>query len=246
VSDTDPNLLHSWIQTAWSKILGGRGAGDAARLARDELLVRYHEIVYQYFMVRMRDPHAAQELYSNFALRLLESDSLIKRADPERGRFRHYLRRALHNMMVDYYRRQHAGRKVQALMLDPEADDVAAPDDDFSGLWRQELLNQAWKALEEHDRTSGQHNYVVLRHQSDHPELKAPQIAEQVAEKLGKPITSEAVRQALHRARERFALLLLQEVERSLGDPTAEELERELIDLKLLPYCQKALDKRAK
>ena len=25
MSSTDPNLLHSWVQTAWSKILLGRG-----------------------------------------------------------------------------------------------------------------------------------------------------------------------------------------------------------------------------
>jgi RNA polymerase sigma-70 factor (ECF subfamily) len=245
VSDIEPRLLHSWVQTAWSKVLLGRGEGDDARRARAELLVRYHEVVYHYLTARLRDPHAAQELYSNFALRLLESDGLIKWADPQRGRFRHYLRRAIRNLVIDHFRRQGAGPRMQPLALDPQGDDDVESDLDFSPLWRQELLNQAWKALEEHDRRTGQGHYLVLRYQSDHPELKAPQIAERLGEKLGKSMTAEGVRQALHRARERYAALLLEEVERSLEDPTTEELERELISLELLPYCKKALEKRS-
>ena len=114
----------------------------------------------------------------------------------------------------------------------------------FSPLWSQELLNQAWKALEEHDRRSGQIHYAVLRYQSDHPEQRAPQIAQQLGPKLGREMTPESVRQTLHRAREKYAELLLEEVERSLGTPSVEELEAELIDLQLLSFCQKALDKR--
>ena len=52
------------------------------------------------------------------------------------------------------------------------------------------------------------------------------------------------VRQTLHRARERFADLLLDEVIQSLDHPDAERLEQELIDLALLEYCRPALERR--
>jgi RNA polymerase sigma factor (sigma-70 family) len=234
------NLLHTWVKTAWSKILLGRGEGDAAQEARSELLVRYHEVVLRYFLAKLRDEQAARELYSNFALRLLESDALIKSADPRRGPFRHYLKRALHNMVRDHFRRLRGARGVT---LDDDLPDDA-PDDDFRREWPQELLNQAWKALEEHDRAAQSHHYTVLRCQSDHPDLKPSELADLLSAKLGKPMAPEAIRKALQRARERFAQLLLAEVERSLGNPTLDELEQELIDLQLLAICKKALSER--
>jgi RNA polymerase sigma-70 factor (ECF subfamily) len=239
-------LLHSWATTTWPKILQGRGAGDEAAAARNQLLIRYHEAVYHYFLKKLRDPHAAQELYSNFALRLIESDSLIKRADPGRGRFRNYLKTALHNMVMDYHRRKKRDGKVQPLHLDPGEHDVPTDDegDSFKPIFAQELLNQAWKVLREHEKATGQLHYSVLRFQADHPEVRAPVMAEQLSESLGKPLSPDAVRQALHRAREKFATLLLEEVERSLQNPSLEELEEELIDLQLLIYCKRALDKR--
>ena len=57
-------------------------------------------------------------------------------------------------------------------------------------------------------------------------------------------MTALGVRQMLHRARERFADLLVEEVAQTLGDPTDERLEEELIDLELYEYCRVALRRR--
>jgi RNA polymerase sigma factor (sigma-70 family) len=244
----DQSLLHSWVKTAWSKILPGRGSGDAAQQARSELLIRYHEAVYHYFLQRLRDPHVAQELYSNFALRLIETDALIKRADPQRGRFRNYLKTALHNMIIDNYRRARRGPQVGRLVDDEGGNidvvDYHGADAAFDPIWRQELLNQAWKALEENEKSGGQPHYTVLRFQSDHPGLKGPDLAVKLGEKLGKETSHENARQLLHRARKKFAALLLEEVERSLEAPTLDDLERELIDMQLLEICKEALARR--
>jgi hypothetical protein len=51
------------------------------------------------------------------------------------------------------------------------------------------------------------------------------------------------VRQTLHRAREKFAALLLEETARSLGTSERGRLQDELADLNLLKYCQPVLDK---
>jgi RNA polymerase sigma-70 factor (ECF subfamily) len=246
--EQENQLLLSWISTTWPKVLQGRGQEDGAAKARAELLVRYHEAVYHYFLQQLRDPHVAQELYSNFALRLIETDQIIKRADPKLGRFRNYLKTILHHMVIDYYRSR-GRKKEQPLPLDVSIPDVIAqesgdPDTDFPPIWRQELLNQAWKGLEEQEKKSGHLYYTALRYQSDHADQRAPQIAEALSKRCRKSFTPEAIRQVLHRAREKFAQLLLEEVERSMETPGVDELEQELIDLQLLVYCKKALEKR--
>ena len=86
--------------------------------------------------------------------------------------------------------------------------------------------------------------YTVLRFRGDHPDLRSPEMAEQLAAQLGKAMTAVALRQTLHRAREKFATLLLEEVVQSLDNPTPEQLEQELIDLGLLEYCRAALEQR--
>jgi RNA polymerase sigma factor (sigma-70 family) len=247
VNEYQKDLMTTWATTAWTKVFAGGKEGDNALQARKDLLVRYHEAVYHYFLLKIRDPHDAGELYTNFALRLMETPDLVKNATPEKGRFRHYLKAALHHMVIDYYRKRARDRKVQPLTLDVAQHEGVAEEGgstDFPPIWRQELLNQAWKALEKIEKKTRQLHYTVLRYQSDHPDLEAPQIAEQLSAKLGRPFTHDGVRQTLHRAREKYAVLLLEEVERSMESPTLDDLEAELIDLQLLAFCKKALEKR--
>jgi RNA polymerase sigma-70 factor (ECF subfamily) len=114
----------------------------------------------------------------------------------------------------------------------------------FVESWRQELLARAWQALAEVEAQTGQPFHTVLRLRVDQPDLRSPQLAEQLAERLGKPVSAAGVRQSLHRARDRFAGLLLDEVVQTLGKSADEDLEQELIELNLLAYCQPALDRR--
>ena len=51
------------------------------------------------------------------------------------------------------------------------------------------------------------------------------------------------MRQTLHRAREKFADFLVQEVLQTLREPSVDQLEEELIDVDLLEFCRPALDK---
>jgi RNA polymerase sigma-70 factor (ECF subfamily) len=66
-------------------------------------------------------------------------------------------------------------------------------------------------------------------------------MAEHLSAALGKPVNAAWVRQNLHRAREKFAELLVEEVLHTLERPTAEQLEEELIDLALFEYCRDAV-----
>ena len=97
--------------------------------------------------------------------------------------------------------------------------------------------------LEKHEQETGQLYYTVLQHRAKRPEVRSAEMAEYLSAELGKPLRADAVRQTLHRAREKFAELLLDEVLQTLREPTVEMLEEELIDIGLSDYCRPALDK---
>jgi hypothetical protein len=69
--------------------------------------------------------------------------------------------------------------------------------------------------------------------------LTSNEWAARLSERLGRPVTPGAFRQALQRARREFALRLIDEVRASLLEgPPRQTLEEELSDLELLEYCR--------
>lgn len=248
MNESELNQHLSQISTAWTAVLEAHfGEGDAVGEAQQRLLQRYSAAVYRYLLAAVRDPDAADELFQEFALRLVRGD--FKRVDPLRGRFRHFLKTSLYHLIVDHQRRQQRrARPLSADSAEPaaEAPSEADSDREFQTIWRAELMARTWEALARHDRATGQHLYTVLRFRTDHPEVRSPQMAEQLAPEVGKPLTAEWVRKRLFHAREKFTDLLLEEVAQSLANPAVDRLEEELIDLGLLDYCRAALERRRK
>jgi DNA-directed RNA polymerase specialized sigma24 family protein len=237
----------SSIKTSWSKLFQAhRGESDAATAARQQLLLRYYGAVYRYLLGALCDPAAAEELTQEFAVSFLRGD--FKNVDPERGRFRDFLRTALRHLAITYWR----DREKALPPLPPDGPGRAAgpPDDDFDRVfldkWREELLARTWEALAKAQEESGQPYHTVLRCKTKNPELRSAQLAEQVGAQVGKAYTEAGLRQLLHRARERFAQLLVEEVARSLETSGTAKLEQELIELNLLDYCRPALERRAR
>lgn len=62
--------------------------------------------------------------------------------------------------------------------------------------------------------------------------------ADRLSAQLGKTITTSNLRVMLHRARDQFAHILLDEVRNTLDQPARADLEEELIELSLLKYCR--------
>jgi RNA polymerase sigma-70 factor (ECF subfamily) len=232
--------------TLWSVVdQANSPEAKAATEARQQLLRRYGGSVKRYLLGALRDAEAADELTQEFAVRFLGGK--CRGADQERGRFRNFVKGVLGHLIADHYRRQQAQPRhvpLDGSVVGTPAADPTAPDPLFVESWRQELLARAWKALAELEAQTEQPFHTVLRLRVDHPDLRSAQLAEQLAARLGKPVSAAGVRQTLHRARDRFADLLLDEVVQTLGRPDTEELEQELIELNLLPYCQPALDRR--
>jgi RNA polymerase sigma-70 factor (ECF subfamily) len=244
------------VVTAWTKVFNAaETAGEIAERARGELLLRYHEAVQRYLRRQLNDDHAADQLYSNFALRVLEVDPFLKRADPTRGRFRDYLKAILRRMVIDHFRgTQRERRHRQELTPGADAEPVQPAladeeDEQFTACWRQEVINHAWKALDAVEKQTGRPYATVLRLQEQQPGVRSAQLAEQLSAKLGQPFTAAGVRQLVHRGREAFGDLLVKEVARSLqaapGQPVERgRIEAELIDLKLFfSYCKDAVER---
>src|SRR5207244_2152583 len=144
----------------------------------------------------------AAELAQDFAVRFLRGD--FQRADPERGRFRNYLKTALVHMVTDYRRKQSA--QPRPLEGDTHAPDQVEADDDavFLAGWRTELLERTWAALSKKDPV--QHAVLLLR--VSEPEVQSPEMARRVGAALGQPVNAAAARKALQRAHGKFADLL--------------------------------------
>jgi RNA polymerase sigma-70 factor (ECF subfamily) len=223
------------------------GKASAVMRAQQELMRRYCGAIYRYLLASVHDPNVADDLAQEFALRLVRGD--FKNADPGHGRFRDFLKTALYHLIIDFQRRK-SRRRHQA--LEPEAPDLTQTpaelpsDQEFLARWREELLNRAWEALEAVEKETRQPFYTVLRYRAENPEVRSAQMAHKLQGRLGKLMTDVAIRQILHRSREKFADLLLEEVAQSLADPRIDRLEQELIDLDLLSYCRTSLERFAR
>lgn len=241
----DESLEHlNRITTCWTLVVQAHQGESAARQA---LLQRYGKAITRYLMGALRDPLAVEDVAQEFAYCFVRGD--FKQADPQRGRFRDLIKTVLFHLIVNYQRERQKRYRFKPLADDVE---VAAPteesvpsDQEFLDRWREELLERAWEGLAQHEAKSGQLYYTLLRFRAENAELSSARTAEVLGERLGKPLTADGVRQTLHRARERFSELLLDEVARSLETTDPERIEEELIDLGLQAYCRSALKRRA-
>jgi RNA polymerase sigma-70 factor (ECF subfamily) len=231
----------SRISTLWSVVCRAHdGEPQAVNAAQQELIGRYSRAIHRYLLGAVRDPEAAEELSQEFALRFIRGD--LRGADPERGRFRDFVKGVLFHLIADHHRRRARSPSLPAGLPEP-ADDPAQLERQFVNSWREEMLNRTWEALARVEQRTGRAFHTVLRLKADHPQLRSAQMAERLARQLGKPVTAASVRQTLHRAREKFVDLLVEEVLHTLREPNVDKLEQELIDLGLHGYCKEALQR---
>jgi RNA polymerase sigma factor (sigma-70 family) len=242
---TDPTHL-SRITTEWDLVFQAHnGPPEVISAAQTALMTRYAGAVHRYLLGAVRDPDLASDLDQEFALRFLRGD--LHRADPSRGRFRDFVKRAVRNLMIDHYRRKkrEASRMVDE-MPEPADPDAGLPDFDaeFTPSWRREPMAQAWDALARHQQRTGQPFHTVLRFRVESPDLSSQELAEKVTQALSKEVNAGWVRQNLHRARDQFAGYLVEAVRSSMKSPTWAELQEELGELGLLEYCKPAIERR--
>jgi RNA polymerase sigma factor (sigma-70 family) len=236
VNEENLDLRLSRISTMWTMHVEAHRDGLAA--AQAELLRRYRGPAFRYLLACVHDGDTAEDLAQEFALRFLRGD--FGKADPQRGRFRDYLRTSLSRLATDHYRQQAKfGVELEADPTDRRPPESA--DRDYDEQWRDELLNRAWSAMAKETPTE----YAALKLRVDAPDMNSVEMAEILGGQLGRAISSEAVRKAVQRGRQRFAETLLDEVAATLDDPDGDALEAELSDLGLIRYFRAALERRS-
>lgn len=245
---SDPEREHrstedfSGIATRWSLVmLAHRGTVTSAGPARNELVLKYRRAIRAYLGAMLRDDHVADELTQEVVVRLLSGT--FAAADPERGRFRNYLKVAVRNMARAYWQnrlRDRASAVDPATLAVAKEDAVDDPVWDYD--WRSTVLHSTWGALKKFEQANtGNVFYSVLKLRSENPELNSTALAQLLGAQTGTTYTAANVRQQVHRAKFRFAQLLVEEVAHSLDWPLPDEVEQELIDLGLIKYVREYL-----
>ncbi len=214
----------SRISTMWPQL------GDPAKIC-----VRYGPAIRKYIDSLVPDRHDAEEVAQEFLLRVVERGFQL--ADPDRGRFRDYLKIAVRNAALTYRRRRPPRGTDGVNVAELAAPDASRSVADLEWIeeWRRCVLDRAWKAIEDHERrTRGNLFHTVLRLSVDHPDLDSEALAARVRGGDDKPIRADAFRKQLSRARHCFAEHVAREVAATLEHPTRERVEEELGELGLL------------
>jgi RNA polymerase sigma-70 factor (ECF subfamily) len=234
----------SQIATPWAD-LDQAGAGNMPALdeARRRLLQHYSSAVYSYLLGAVRNPDVADDLFQEFAVRLMRG--AFRRADPRRGRFRNFLKTALSHLVTDHYRRLRRVPRPHDGFPEPATDRslLTEAEEQFVEEWRAQLIDRTFAALEAFEERTGQPLHTLLQFRVDNPDLSVADLARQLSGRLGQEPSAAWVYKHLHNARQKFADFLVAEVARTLDGPGAEDLGQELAELGLLRWCQPALER---
>ncbi len=238
----------SRIDTLWSVVRRAHDSQpDAATAAQQQLLDLYGGAIRRYLLAALRNREAADELFQDFSLKFLRGD--FRQVTPERGRFRAFVKTVLYRMVALHFREQGRQKEHPLPHLSEQAFATETPslvfEQQFFDAWREDLLAKTWQALAEYEANGGGPYHTVLRLRVANPALSTKALAEQIGQEIGKATSPGSGRVLVHRAREKFASLLIDIIADSLEEATHEAIESELIDLQLIDYCRDALAARS-
>ena len=229
----------SRIETQWSVVNKAHNS-KSNEPALSQLLETYGPAIKRYLMASMRNPEAVDEVFQEFALKLVRGDFRV--ADSKKGQFRKLIKTVLYRLMIDYYRRAQrdvrfgSGQEVEDIGAESiQADSL---DNNFTIAWRSSLLETAWNRLQRLQLQTSKPYHLVLRARVDHPEMTTRQLYDHLQTASEDLPKETAFRVFLHRARKRFAAILLDLIKESIDDPSPEDIEMELIELGLHHFCK--------
>jgi len=212
--------------TRWSLITRASGADSSATKALNELCQIYWPAVYAMYRAGGTDPDHARDLTQGLFADLLERADFAK-ANPDRGRFRAYIRTCARNWLHNEHDRERAKKRggdtqtfslnaseeEQRLQHEPKTDQDAAAI--FERRWAQAVIEQALNTLSVEEYQAGRGNaFEILR-----PSLEGDNLSRSWAEVAADLGTTEgALRVAVHRLRQRFRTRLEAEVRDTLTE----------------------------
>lgn len=234
----DPNTCASgqFPSTHWSLTKkAGSPEPPEARAALAELCAAYWYPIYAFIRRKGSGPDQALDLTQGFFARLLEKGTVVA-AEPDKGRFRAFLRTDCQHYLIDQFRRTTArGGGISIVSIDAhgaeeryrfEPTDTLTPERLFDRAWALTLLDTVLDLLAREYAAKG-HSDVFDRLKIVLTQGKGAVPAATLAAELGK--TEEAVNMAVHRLRKRYREILEQEIGATLDDPS--EMEDEIRSL---------------
>ncbi len=232
VSASAHNGAVAFTTTQWSVVLDAQGGSPSAQEALEKLCRTYWWPLYGFIRREDYSPEEAQDLTQGFFAMLLERRDLdaVRR---EKGRLRSYLLASLKNFLAKTHRRamtikRGEGRPLvplEELLMRESADlepaDMLSADRIYERRWALTLLEQVLARLAEEYRAAG--NSVLFEHLKQMLNDDRPSQA-QIAQEFG--MKENAVKQAFHRLRQRYRLLLREEIAQTVAVPG--DVEEEL------------------
>ena len=203
---------------------------------------RYGRAIQRYLRALLKNKYDAEEVAQEFFLSV--SKHGFSNANPEKGRFRDYLKVAVRNAALNFLRKNENNQKLArglAELRDHHRRN-AIPDKEWILEWRECLLNRAWQEMEKTQNHEPEAiYYTVLRLAVAHPSEDSETLAARAGTILGRSIRADAFRKQLSRARRLFAEYLVEEIAQTLETPSAEAVEEELADLGLFTSVRRFL-----
>ena len=224
----------AFTTTHWSVVLEAQGQSPAAHEALEKLCRTYWRPVYSFVQRQGVGPDEAEDLTQGFFALLLERrdfDAVRK----EKGRLRSYLLTSLKHFLASEQRRAMTVKRGKGQRLIPleelrandrvemEPADLLSADRLYERRWALTLMEQVLRRLKEEYYRAGNAALFDSLKQLLPDEPGAPSRAA-IASQLG--MTDNALRQAFHRFRQRYQLLLREEISHTVA--IASDVEDEL------------------
>ena len=213
--------------THWSVVLEAQGESPAAQEALEKLCRTYWRPIYGFVRRQGTRPEEAEDLTQGFFALILERKDLntVRR---EKGRLRSYLLASVKHFLADEARHAMAIKrgKGQRLIpleefrererIDVERSDRLTADQIYERRWAFTVLEQVMARLRSEYRSAGNLRFFdqmkkMLMDEPDRP--SQAQIASEF------DMTENAVKQAFYRFRQRYQVLLREEIAHTVAMP---------------------------
>src|SRR6059058_5404257 len=227
VSVSAQNGAVAFTTTQWSVVLDAQGESPSAEEALEKLCRAYWWPLYGFVRRQGYSPEEAQDFTQDFFAMLLERRDFdaVRR---EKGRLRSYLLASLKNFLAKAHRRamtikRGEGRPLvplEELLVRERADlepaDTLSADRIYERRWALTLLEQVLARLGEEYQLAGRARLFEQLKQALADEPGRPSQAE-IAQELS--MNENAVKQAFYRLRQRYRLLLREEIAHTVALP---------------------------
>jgi RNA polymerase sigma-70 factor (ECF subfamily) len=224
----------AFTTTHWSVVLQAQDESPAAQQALEKLCRTYWRPIYSFVRRQGIGPTDAEDLTQGFFAQLLERRDLSA-VRKEKGRLRSYMLAALKHFLADERRRVMAikrGKGDRPIPLedlgagewmDMEPSDSLTAERIYERRWAATVLDRALELLKEEFAKTANAGLFDSLAQLLPGEPGTPSRAE-IAKQFG--MTENAINQAFHRFRQRYQMLIRQEIAHTVATPA--DIDEEL------------------